>query len=166
MVTPSSSSNQQFNAVMRIRDLRGYVMLVLLTFVVLIGLVFMADGFRFRLDGGQVIVLGVVSLAVGLFSWLGMWIIFGVLKIPAASTSISDQGLRVQNAYGFSSDLTWDEIIAVKTVSIPFMSQLVYLQAKNNIIYCMGQQYREKARFLAVLDRYAPADHAVRQHFL
>jgi len=163
--TSKEGTDEVYKAVMQIWDLRGYLALWLITFLAIMILSIIATN---GLDEKWYVYLifVVVAFIMTVVFWLGLWVIFDLLGISPIKTSINKNGIRVQNAYGVSSHLGWSDVIDVKTVAVPFLSQFVYLEAKNRIVYCMGKQYRDHGRFLNSLDNYAPDAHPLRLLYL
>ena len=156
----------EFNAIMRIWDLHGYLYFWAFTFIGL-------EVFAFIIDGAGSIQEWYVHLLFALFTvcltvslWFVFWLVFGLFGIAAAKTKVSETGVYVQNAYSASAEIDWSDITAVQTVAVPFFSQYIYLQTKSGIIYCMGRHYREQSRFLNALDRSVPSDHPLRTQYL
>lgn len=75
-----------------------------------------------------------------LFFCFGLWLFFLVFGLTWAKITVTETGLRVQNAYAASTRLVWSDMTAIKTVNVAFFSQYVYLQTKNGIFYLYGQR--------------------------
>ena len=164
----SGVDGNEFNAIIRIWDLRGYLYFWASSFIVLELFAFIINDSNSTEKWYVHLILVLFTLMLTVVLWFIFWMVFGLLGVAAAKTKISETGIQVQNAYSASTDLAWSDITATKIIKSPFIfiSQYVYLETRSGIVYCMGLHYKEQSRFLNALDHSVPVDHPLRTQYL